>query len=40
MNQQQLMEWNVGFTLDQLVNLDVWGYGVSHILYGMARHYT
>lgn len=40
MNQQQLMEWNVGVTLDHLANLDVRGYGVSQILYEAARHYT
>ena len=40
MNQQELMEWNIGYSLDQLASLDVRGYGVSQVLYKAARQYT
>lgn len=40
MTQKELTELTIGENLDQLMNLDPRGYGVSRILYGAARKYT
>lgn len=40
MNQEQLTIFNMGENLDNLMNLDPRGYGVSRILYSAAREYT
>ncbi|MEA5000168.1 MAG: DUF4392 domain-containing protein [Candidatus Limiplasma sp.] len=40
MDKAQLMAWNIGENLDQLMNLDPRGYGICRILYAGSRAYA